>query len=72
MQKVMTAPELAMHVRSLVDTFAELLNLADISAYDIQMRAGKNFINIGDGEEEDEEGNLAQVRKLSNVQEEEN
>ena len=48
--------DLAQYIRSLVDTFADLLKKADISAYDIQIRAGKNFINMGDGEEEEEEG----------------
>ena len=56
MQKVMPADALALHIGSLVDTFAELLNKADISAYDLQMRAGKNFINMGDGDEEEDEG----------------
>ena len=56
MQKVMPAELLAQHIGSLVDTFAELLNKADISAYDIQIRAGKNFINMGDGDEEEDEG----------------
>ena len=52
----MPADALALHIGSLVDTFAELLNKADISAYDLQMRAGKNFINMGDGDEEEDEG----------------
>ena len=56
MQKVMPAERLAQHIRSLVDTFADLLNKADISAYDLQMRAGKSFINMGDGDEEEDEG----------------
>ena len=58
MQKVITADRLAHHVGSLVDTFAYLLNRADISAYDIQVRAGKNLVSsiVHDGEEEDEEG----------------
>ena len=54
MQKVMPAESLAEHIKSLVDTFAELLMKTDISAYDIQIRAGKNFTNMGGGDEEDE------------------
>ena len=45
MQKVIHPGILANHVGSLVDCFTILLEQADISAYDIQTRAGKNLIN---------------------------
>ena len=40
---------------SLIDTYADLLDKADISAYDTQMRAGKNLVNMGDADEDEEE-----------------
>ena len=43
MQKVIQPVDLARHVGSLVDCFSDLLERTDISAYDIQTRAGKNF-----------------------------
>ena len=55
MQKVISAEVLANHVGSLVDTFADLLDKADISAYDTQMRAGKNLVSMGDVDEDDED-----------------
>ena len=45
MQKVVQPEKLAGHVKNLIDCFCELLNLADISAYEAQTRAGKNLIN---------------------------
>lgn len=54
MQKVLPALPLAAHVGSLVDTFSALLEHADISAYEIQTRAGKN-LNIRDADDEDDE-----------------
>ena len=68
MQKVMAADQLANHVGALVDTFATLLNKADISAYDIQMRAGKNLRKSGD-DEEDEEGreSILLVARMSSL-----
>ena len=50
MQKVIPAAALASHVASVIDCFTELLSLADISAYDIQTRAGKNISNTQDAE----------------------
>ena len=64
MQKVISPEVLANHVGSLVDTFALLLNKADISAYDIQMRAGKNLLSSGGEADEDEEEAAAEGSKV--------
>lgn len=60
MQKLISPEVLAIHVGSLVDTFAQLLNKADISAYDIQVRAGKNLLSgVGEADEDEEEAGEA-------------
>lgn len=53
MQKVISPNELSEHVKSLIDCFCDLLQRADISAYETQTRAGINLLNYREADQEE-------------------
>jgi len=53
MQKVIDRTKLVEHVESLINCFCELLELADVSAYESNQRAGRTLIGAHDLEDDD-------------------